>query len=176
MSTQLYANNASTTLFQALTNSATNLLIQPGDESMFPGFPGGLSLDEWFVVTVEDLITKDYEIVRVTAVAANNFTIVRAQEDTDPRNFAEGSKVELRVTRDTLNLLRDLATAATASWVEEVETPVSTWVIEHNLNKFPNVTLIDNAGNLMLAEMVYNDANTITVNFSAPVAGYAYVS
>lgn len=45
------------------------------------------------------------------------------------------------------------------------QTPSSTWVINHNLNKFPSVTILDSSFNKMIAEVFYNNLNTITINF-----------
>ena len=51
------------------------------------------------------------------------------------------------------------------------------WTIYHNLNKHPSVTIIDSAGNTQIPnEVIYNDNNTVTVQFIAPFAGYAYLN
>ena len=52
--------------------------------------------------------------------------------------------------------------------------PQSTWVLNHNLNTFPTVTLTDLDGAVIFGTVVYNNSNTITVTFVAsktPAAG-----
>lgn len=48
-----------------------------------------------------------------------------------------------------------------------------TWVITHNLNKFPSVTVIDSAGNEVIGEVIYNDTNNVTLKFSGEFKGTA---
>jgi len=55
-------------------------------------------------------------------------------------------------------------------------TPASTWVITHNLNSYPNVTVEDSGGSTIEGEIVWNDANQVTLTFSAAFAGVAYLS
>lgn len=48
-----------------------------------------------------------------------------------------------------------------------------TWVIVHNLNKFPAVSVIDSAGNEVVGEIIYNDANQVTLKFEGGFKGSA---
>jgi hypothetical protein len=52
----------------------------------------------------------------------------------------------------------------------------NTWVIAHNLGFYPNVTTMDSAGSITEGEIVYNSVNQLTVTFSAPFSGNAYLS
>lgn len=54
--------------------------------------------------------------------------------------------------------------------------PAATWTITHNLNFFPNVTVIDTGGTQIEAELVYPSRNELTITFTSPVAGSAYLS
>jgi hypothetical protein len=49
----------------------------------------------------------------------------------------------------------------------EFNEPLSTWVLEHNLNTYPTVTLTDSNGAVISGNVVYTDSNTITVTFVA---------
>jgi len=51
-----------------------------------------------------------------------------------------------------------------------------TWTITHNLEFFPNVTVQDSGGSTVEGEIVYNTNNTLTVTFSSPISGKAYLS
>lgn len=48
------------------------------------------------------------------------------------------------------------------------------WVIEHNLGKFPSISIVDTANNVIYGEIQYNDLNNVTISFGSPVIGYAY--
>ena len=49
----------------------------------------------------------------------------------------------------------------------------ATWIIDHDLNKYPQVTLIDEENNVMDADIFYSSLNQVTVTFSVPTAGKA---
>jgi len=52
----------------------------------------------------------------------------------------------------------------------------SIWTINHNLERFPSVTIVDSSGNHIMGETFYDNENTITLTFSAPFAGVAYLN
>jgi hypothetical protein len=51
--------------------------------------------------------------------------------------------------------------------------PSMTWIINHNLNKFPSVTIVDTAGNEYEGEVNHTDTNNLTVNLSIETSGIA---
>ena len=55
-------------------------------------------------------------------------------------------------------------------------TPSATWSIQHNLNKFPSVTSVNNSNIKMFGEVTYVDENNLTINFSAGFSGKAYMN
>lgn len=55
-------------------------------------------------------------------------------------------------------------------------TPATTWLIPHNLEKFPSVTIVDSSGNVIMGETLYTNNNNITLTFSAPFTGKAYLN
>lgn len=52
----------------------------------------------------------------------------------------------------------------------------TTWIIDHNMGFHPAVTVINDAGDQVEGEIVYNSTNRVTINFSGSVAGKAYLS
>lgn len=52
----------------------------------------------------------------------------------------------------------------------------STWGITHTLGGRPSVTVVDSAGTTVIGEVVYNSDTSITVLFSAPFSGQAYLT
>jgi len=54
--------------------------------------------------------------------------------------------------------------------------PNTVWVIVHNLEKLPSVSIIDSAGNMTFGQVDYLDGTTLTVTFSAAIGGEAYLN
>jgi hypothetical protein len=52
----------------------------------------------------------------------------------------------------------------------------STWVVKHNLNKMPSVTIVDSADNVVIGEVEYIDSNNIIISFSGAFSGCAYIN
>ena len=52
----------------------------------------------------------------------------------------------------------------------------TTWNITHSLPYQPSVTTIDTYGNIVEGSVNYVDSTHITITFSVPVAGYAYLA
>ena len=52
----------------------------------------------------------------------------------------------------------------------------STWVIDHNLQKFPSVMVVDSSNNIVIGDITYNSNNRLTIEFSAPFAGKAFLN
>jgi hypothetical protein len=51
----------------------------------------------------------------------------------------------------------------------------SSWTITHGLATFPSVVVVDTAGNLIEGDVFYTSASVVTLTFSAPFAGQAYL-
>lgn len=50
------------------------------------------------------------------------------------------------------------------------------WTILHNLNKYPNVSVIDTGGSQVYGDVKYLDENTIQLKFSYPFSGTAFLN
>ena len=50
------------------------------------------------------------------------------------------------------------------------------WDIQHNLGKFPSVSVVDSAGSIVVGEVVYIDENQLRITFSAAFAGKAFLN
>ena len=69
------------------------------------------------------------------------------------------------------------------TWVEADKTfiftqgtPSTSWVIQHNLGKFPSITVVDTADTVVVGDYNYTDDNNVTLTFSAGFAGKAYLN
>lgn len=52
----------------------------------------------------------------------------------------------------------------------------ATWTINHNLKKYPSVTVVDSANTVVEGVVTYNSINQLTLSFSATFSGYAYLN
>lgn len=55
-------------------------------------------------------------------------------------------------------------------------TPAEKWVITHNLECFPSVTIADSAGNTVVGDVQYISENEIIITFTSAFAGNAYLN
>ena len=139
----LLSNNAESLLAAAISDTEPVLTVT-ADADLFPT-PGA---GEYFYVTLVDP-SGISEIVKVTSRVGNAFTIVRAQEDTAAQSFLAGSRVELRVTSQTIrDAINDSALDISGYFVADgTGTPVG-------LNVGAGKTLRATAGTLLLPSAV----------------------
>jgi hypothetical protein len=50
------------------------------------------------------------------------------------------------------------------------------WTVNHNLNFYPNVTVYNSAGSMVEGTVNHLNPVSLTINFSDPVSGKAYLS
>jgi hypothetical protein len=54
--------------------------------------------------------------------------------------------------------------------------PATVWSVIHNLGRHPSVTVVDSGGTVGWCEVLYNDANSLTITVAAAFAGTAYLN
>ena len=52
-----------------------------------------------------------------------------------------------------------------ATWIHDQGAASDTWVINHNLNRYPSVTVVNSSENVILGTVVYNTPNRVTITF-----------
>lgn len=50
------------------------------------------------------------------------------------------------------------------------------WEINHNLNIFPSVTVVDSGNNIVIGEVTYINENSLQIIFTSPFSGSAYLN
>jgi len=50
------------------------------------------------------------------------------------------------------------------------------WIIKHDLNKYPNASVVDSAGSVVVGDVIYISENEIKVSFTAAFSGKAYLN
>lgn len=67
-------------------------------------------------------------------------------------------------------------TGADKNYVHTQAAAAVTWTVVHGLGKFPAVSVVDSGGNVLIPNVQYVDANTLTVTFAAATSGKVYVN
>lgn len=65
---------------------------------------------------------------------------------------------------------------STRRFVFSQPSPVSLWEISHGLGGRPSVTVVDSAGTVVIGEVTYISDSQVTVEFTSPFSGYAYLT
>ena len=64
----------------------------------------------------------------------------------------------------------------TGSYAHTQSVSSATWTITHNLGYRPAVSVVDSGGNHVVGDVNYVSVNVLTISFSAPFGGSAYLS
>lgn len=108
--------------------------------------------------------TTDYGIYRVQGVEALQNNVLKISVDLLASNGTI-TNAETVVVSSSIAVDRHYKTALLEG---------SVWEIQHDLGKFPSVTVVDTANNVIYADVTYDDLNNVTINFASSVTGYAY--
>jgi|TARA_B110000977_G_scaffold180179_1_gene239500 hypothetical protein len=73
-----------------------------------------------------------------------------------------------------LDLEDILANSGTYSQCFEIAS--STWIVTHNLGKFPSVTIVDSNNQIVVGDVAYTSSNVITLTFQSSFAGCVYLN
>lgn len=73
------------------------------------------------------------------------------------------------------NETQNIVDAATAQFPFEQVTPAAVWNVQHNLNRYPSVVILDGSNNLVTANINYPNADNVTITFATAFAGKAYL-
>lgn len=66
--------------------------------------------------------------------------------------------------------------APTRRYVHTQGTAASTWTVTHALGGRPSVTVVDSAGTVVIGDISYNSDTEVTISFTSPFSGYAYLT
>ena len=63
---------------------------------------------------------------------------------------------------------------ADAHYTHEQATPAAVWIVNHGLNKYPSVRVVNSAGNDVMGDIETVDNDTVILRFHAGFSGKAY--
>lgn len=62
------------------------------------------------------------------------------------------------------------------TYIHEQAIASDTWTINHNLNRFPSITVVDSSGNVFTTKKHYVDENTCIITMNGATTGKAYLN
>tara|TARA_B110000858_G_scaffold185651_1_gene228030 strand:+ start:960 stop:1667 length:708 start_codon:yes stop_codon:yes gene_type:complete len=85
---------------------------------------------------------------------------------------ADGAAGQTLSTNGTKTL--SWADTADKNYVHTQSVSSTSWVVTHNLNKNPSVSVTDSAGTAVIGKVDYNSLNQVTLTFKSTFSGKAY--
>lgn len=62
------------------------------------------------------------------------------------------------------------------TYVHTQSSSSSIWIVNHNLNKWVSVNVVDTAKTIIIGHVVYLSLNSVRIEFSVPFSGEAYIN
>lgn len=103
--------------------------------------------------------------VEITATIQTN-TIIQA-------NVSLG---HIHTNKSVLDNIQNIEDIKDKSFVFEQPTASNKWVIEHNLGKYPSITIVDSANSVVVGDVDYKTINLLEVSFNGEFVGKAYLN
>ena len=91
--------------------------------------------------------------------------------DASGSSGSPASSVKVDLSGSTTGYAKTLTTDGStvswvdATWIHDQGAASATWTINHNLNRYPSVTVIDSSNNIVIGTVVYNTPNRVTITF-----------
>lgn len=130
-------------------------------------------------VNLTDYLNEVMESGSIKILKGVDFGVYRIMQIDPIQNGVLELIVDLQVGNGTLSDQEKVYISANVKADSHKATPElsgTIWEIEHNLGKYPSVTVVDTANNVIYGEILYIDTNNVKVTFSADVTGRAYLN
>lgn len=132
--------------------------------------------------TIRARIKKDETVINAKIIDADN--IIRSNVQSFSAATTEKSGIIRIATLEEAQEGEDNSIAITPYTLKELTTTYiheqgvasDTWIIHHNLNKHPSITIVDSAENVVEGAEKYIDNNTIEIYFNGAFKGKAYLN
>lgn len=111
------------------------------------------------IIDVGDV--KDVDIVCPRPTKTDSYTRLHNKPQIN------GVTLEGNKTTEELNIETD------ANFIYEQTEASAEWIIVHNLNKYPAVSIIDSAGDEVVGNVHYDSVNQVTITFTGAFKGTA---
>jgi|TARA_R110000782_G_scaffold182992_1_gene273234 hypothetical protein len=110
---------------------------------------------EYKVVSYAQVGTTAFYTLQLTYIGGNGSIV--ATKYYNVNNFAKASDTD-------------------KTFVFDQPTPATVWTIPHLLNKFPSVTIVNDANEIVYAQTLYQSVDQVRINFAIALQGKAYLN
>lgn len=86
------------------------------------------------------------------------------------------SAYEIWLEEGNVGTVQDFLAALDKHHTHNQTIPNDIWTIQHNLNKYASVTIVDSSDTIVYGEVEYLTKNTVKITFSAEFSGRAYLN
>lgn len=86
------------------------------------------------------------------------------------------SAYEIWLDQGNTGTIQDFLNSLDKHLVFKQIAPENFWTITHNLNKYPSVTVVDSGFTVVYGKIEYITLNQITITFTDPFSGEAYLN
>ena len=94
-------------------------------------------------------------------------------------NLGPGIIGSTNFTQETINVSLDydyVQEQVRENYVHDQQVASNTWVVIHELDKFPSVSIVNTANQAVVGDITYNTLNQLTITFTSQISGKAYIN
>jgi len=144
----------------------------------------GASVTLLFSPIAGDLLTFNAYVSVTTALAGGGTagSIAKWSATSELTNAVPGTDYQQPITLTTngsggnATFVGNVLNIPRENYVHDQQTASVSWVITHNMNKYPAVNIVDTANDEVIGDVKYNSLNQITITFTAAFSGKAYLN
>ena len=160
----------------------------PNKEGIWRGFADYFnSLENIPEEAIEEFDSVNLEIMTLDCIIKKIFIINKIITDSQPKGVSDYSELNNKpsingVTLDGNKTSQELGivipnnSGDDKNYIHTQSQSSNTWVIAHNLGKYPSVTVINSAGDEVVGDVKYDSQNQVTVTFKGAFKGTAILN
>lgn len=127
-----------------------------------------------FVPNISSQATFNATIATNQKSIVGNMGVVNATSnnynDLNNKPSINGVIVSGNLTSESLGIVGD------KNFVFNQNVASNEWIVNHNLNKYPSVSVVDSGNNIVAGEVTYINENVLKIIFSSAFSGSAYLN
>jgi len=131
-------------------------------------------------VTLTDLktlVNTTYTLTSEVVTSPSNYADVKLTDnDATVSSVRINAGTGMSITQPSANNITLASLNDDANFVFTQGVPSATWNITHNLGKFCSATVVDTSKQIVIGDITYVNDNSLTITFSAPFSGEAFLN
>jgi len=128
-------------------------------------------------VLPENVVTTDgAQTLTNKTIDANNNNILNLAITNFNENAVRETVREVDSASNEILVTERAVAQAVDTYIHDQAVASNVWVVEHNMGKFPSVTVVDSAGTQFMVQVEYNSKNKLTIYINGSTTGKAYLN